>query len=62
MGDILGADFLTNPKMIGENVDFKMPDIGSIDLPELTSEAPKLMPTLESVGQFQTFGRHIRQM
>jgi len=54
MEGILGADFLTNPKMMGETVDFKMPDIGSIDLPELTAEAPRLMPALESVGQFQT--------
>jgi len=40
--------------MIGE-VDVKMPELETVELPMFnTSEAPKLMPTLESVGPIQT--------
>lgn len=56
MGDILGADFLTNPKMT-DAVDIKMPDLGAVELPEFTShmdEGPKLMPNLDSVGPIHT--------
>lgn len=47
-GDILGTEFLTNPK-ITDSVDIKIPDLDTVELP-----APKLMPTLESVGPIQT--------
>jgi len=53
MGDILGADFLTNPKMM-DSLDIKIPDLGAVELPELTFDAPKLVPSLDSVGPIQT--------
>lgn len=54
-GDILGADFLTNPKMT-EAVDIKMPELDAVELPSFgePAPAPKLMPTLDSVGPIQT--------
>lgn len=57
MGDILGADFLMNPKM-SDAVDIKMPELDSVELPPFNpiseAPAPKLMPTLDSVGPIQT--------
>ena len=58
MGDVLGVDFLTNPKM-AEAVDLKIDGLESIDLPtfNLDSEpapAPKLVPSLDSVGPTRT--------
>lgn len=60
MGDILGADFLTNHRITeSSSVDIKMPDLGAIDLPTFNLDvqeesAPRLMPTLDSVGQMRT--------
>jgi hypothetical protein len=55
MGDIFGADFLTNPK-ISEAPDMTMADLGSIDLPTFgdLKEEPKLMPKLSETGPVQT--------
>jgi len=55
MGDIFGADFLTNPK-ISEAPDLNMADLGSIDLPTFgdLKEEPKLMPKLSETGPVQT--------
>jgi hypothetical protein len=55
MGDIFGADFLTNPK-ISEAPDMAMADLGSIDLPTFgeLKEEPKLMPKLSETGPIQT--------
>jgi hypothetical protein len=61
MGDIIGADFLTNPRMSeAASVDIKMPDLGAIELPTFSiggsdeDSAPKLMPKLDSVGPMRT--------
>ena len=55
MGDIFGADFLTNPKM-AEAADMTMADLGSIDLPTFggEDEGPKLMPKLSETGPIRT--------
>lgn len=55
MGDIFGADFLTNPK-ISEAPDLNMADLGSIELPTFgdLKEEPKLMPKLSETGPVQT--------
>ena len=55
MGDIFGADFLTNPK-ISEAPDMTMADLGSIELPTFSElkEEPKLMPKLSETGPVQT--------
>lgn len=61
MGDILGVDFLTNPKIAeATNVDLKIDGLESIDLPTInldsldTAPAPKLVPNIDSVGQMET--------
>lgn len=59
MADILGVDFLTNPKM-SDSVDLKIDGLESIELPTLNLDsepapAPKLVPTLDSVGPMKTF-------
>lgn len=60
MGDILGVDFLTNPKITEGSADIKLPDLGTIELPsfgeatETVSEAPKLVPTFAEVGPMET--------
>jgi hypothetical protein len=54
--DILGADFLMNPKMT-DAVDIKIPELDSVELPPFipsTDSAPKLVPSLDSVGPIQT--------
>jgi hypothetical protein len=59
MGDILGVDFLTNPK-ITESVDIKLPELSTIELPsfgdmsEPVSDAPRLIPTFAEVGPMET--------
>jgi len=61
MGDILGVDFLTNPKITETSADIKLPDLGTIELPSFgevdvsaPSEAPKLVPSFEDVGPTET--------
>lgn len=58
MGDVLGVDFLTNPKMT-EAGSIELPSLETLDIPsfnmaEETVEAPKLMPSLSEVGQMET--------
>jgi hypothetical protein len=55
MGDIFGADFLTNPK-ISEAPDMAMADLGSIELPTFgdIKDEPRLMPKLSDTGPIQT--------
>jgi len=54
MGDIFGADFLTNPKMAtAEVVNLDLPDVSSVQLPSFDS-APQLVPSLETVGEIKT--------
>ena len=59
MGDIFGADFLTNPKIASaETVDLNLPELSSIELPSFSmnnsSEAPRLVPAFSDVGQLKT--------
>lgn len=60
MGDILGADFLTNPRITESSaVDIRMADIGAVELPSFNLDVqeesvPQLMPKLDSVGQMRT--------
>lgn len=58
MGDVLGVDFLTNPKVV-EAGSIELPSLETLDIPsfnmaEETTEAPKLMPSLSEVGQMET--------
>ena len=56
--DILGVDFLTNPKITESSADLKLPDLGTIELPSFgnlqESEAPKLVPSFQEAGPLQT--------
>ena len=57
--DILGVDFLTNPKITESTAtDLKLPDLGTIELPSFgaieESEAPKLVPSFQEAGPLQT--------
>lgn len=61
MGDILGLDFLTNPKMTESSggADIKLPDLATIELPTFNLEAdeapaPKLVPSISEVGPTET--------
>jgi hypothetical protein len=60
MGDILGADFLTNPRITESSaVDIRMADIGAVELPSFNlniqeDSAPKIIPSLSSVGEMRT--------
>ena len=59
MGDILGVEFLTNPK-VSDTVDVKLPelatvelpafDLGAMDAPAPPVEAPRLVPSFSDVG------------
>lgn len=54
MSDILGVDFLTNPK-ITEGPDIKLPDLATVELPAFDEpEAPKLVPSFADVGPMET--------
>lgn len=58
MDAIFGADLLTNPKIAqAEQVNLNLPELSSIELPEFNSapsEEPKLMPSLNSVGELKS--------
>jgi hypothetical protein len=56
MSDILGVEFLTNPKT-DSMADIKLPDLTSIELPsfgEAEIDGPKLMPSFNDAGPTQT--------
>jgi hypothetical protein len=55
MGDVVGLDFLTNSR-ITDTPSLGLPDLTSVDLPsfEVSSEAPKLMPSFQDVGVTET--------
>jgi hypothetical protein len=60
MADVLGIDFLTNPKIAeSSNVDLKIDGLEAVELPSFTFDsepapAPKLVPNLDSVGPVKT--------
>jgi hypothetical protein len=60
MGDILGVDFLTNPRIAeAQSIDLKIDGLESVELPTFnldseTAPAPKLMPSLNEVGPMKT--------
>ena len=60
MADIVGIDFLTNPRMSeAANSDLKIDGLESIELPSFNFEsdaapAPRLVPSFESVGPMKT--------
>jgi len=61
MADILGVDFLTNPKMAeaSASLDLKIDGLETVELPSFNLEteqapAPKLVPSLDSVGPIKT--------
>jgi hypothetical protein len=61
MGDVLGVDFLTNPKVAeATSVDIGVGNLDTIELPtfnlgaEESAPAPKLMPSLKEVGPIET--------
>jgi hypothetical protein len=59
MADILGVDFLTNPKITEGSADIRLPDLGSIDLPSFgdvdqAPEAPRLVPSFAEAGPSET--------
>ena len=56
--DVLGVDFLTNPK-VTDSADIKLPDLASIELPsfgevDVAPEGPKLVPSFADVGPAET--------
>lgn len=63
MGDILGVEFLTNPK-VSETADVKLPELATVDLPSFDlgamdapappMEAPRLVPSFSDVGPGET--------
>jgi hypothetical protein len=62
MGDILGVEFLTNPK-VSETADVKLPELATVDLPSFDlgameapapMEAPRLVPSFNDVGPGET--------
>lgn len=58
MSDILGVDFLTNPK-ITESSDIRLPDLATVELPsfgdvEQAPEAPRLVPSFAEAGPPET--------
>lgn len=58
MSDVLGLDFLTNPKIAeATSVDLKIDGLESVELPTFVTEeapAPRLVPNIESVGPMET--------
>jgi hypothetical protein len=60
MADILGVDFLTNPRIAESTaVDLKIDGLETVDLPSFTFDAepapaPRLVPSLDSVGPMKT--------
>lgn len=60
MADVLGVDFLTNPKIAeAASVDLKIGGLETVELPSFTFDAepapaPKLVPSLDSVGPMKT--------
>jgi hypothetical protein len=59
MADILGVDFLTNPKITETSGDIKLPDLASIELPsfgeaDVEADAPRLVPSFAEAGPMET--------
>jgi hypothetical protein len=61
MADVLGLDFLTNPKITESSgtSDFKIDGLETVELPSFNLDtepapAPKLIPSLDSVGPIET--------
>ena len=53
MGDIFGADFLTNTKVSESNMD--LPDMAAVELPSFgDADAPRLVPSLDETGPVRT--------
>jgi hypothetical protein len=54
--DILGVDFLTNPKITESSGDIRLPTLETVDLPSFAEEAPlpKLVPSFEHAGPMET--------
>jgi len=54
MGDIFGADFLTNTKISESNMD--LPDMATVELPSFgdAEAAPRLVPNLDETGPMRT--------
>ena len=57
MGDILGVEFLTNPKITDSSGDIRLPSLEAVDLPSFADDSapmPKLMPSFENAGPMET--------
>lgn len=60
MADVIGLDFLTNPKMAeSASLDLKIDGLETVELPTFNLDtepapAPRLMPNLDSVGPIKT--------
>jgi len=59
MADILGVDFLTNPKITESSGDIRLPDLASIELPsfgeaDAAPEPPRLVPSFQDAGPMET--------
>ena len=56
MGDILGVEFLTNPKITESSGDIRLPTLETVELPSFGDEAPmpKLMPSFQDAGPMET--------
>jgi hypothetical protein len=55
MADIIGVDFLTNPKITENTGGIGLPDLTSIELPSFDNvEAPALVPSFQDAGPAET--------
>ena len=59
MADILGVDFLTNPKITESSGDIRLPDLASIELPSFNEtdtapDPPRLVPSFAEAGPMET--------
>ena len=54
MGDVFGADFLSNAKMLDapQGADIQLPSLSSIELPSF--DEPKLVPNFSEVNEVRT--------
>jgi hypothetical protein len=53
--ETVGLDLLLNPTMMGDQGGTSLPELDTIELPSFSAEPPKLVPSLESVGQTETW-------
>lgn len=53
--ETVGLDLLLNPTMMGDQGGTSLPELDTIDLPSFNVAEPRLVPSIESVGQTETW-------